>query len=164
VDSLNAELKRIEENFKQQQTQLDDFAGPLKSVPMDLTIMASRFPLLIGLVLAGLWIWQARRLSELSATVTIFSARLSDDTTQHWLRRRLAPPSGLPPIASLLSQGAMAWIWIGFAAWELSGWRHVDGRQALMLALGGCLAVAIGLIYRRRVVASALATLPPMDH
>ncbi len=142
-----AQLDRLRSQFKEQQAQLSSFVEPLKGVYFDLTIIAPRFPLLLGLTLFAVICWPAARLKDLTRTVGVMARHGSADLPAEWLATRVGDMRYKTAIA-VGSRCVLFWAWIAVATAELASWSAVDRDRTILLAAVGGLAVAAATGYR----------------
>jgi hypothetical protein len=130
---------------------------------MSINSVVSRFPLLLGILLAVIIIWPAYRLRQLASTIDLMAKRSEGIVPREWLLGQtwfsFGTPQGkdlerhrwlgIPPWKlGSLSSSLICWGWIGLAAWTLIGWGDVDLLWSAMFTAGGCVAVAVAQGYR----------------
>ncbi len=162
---LKNELERIRISFdkfvEQRASQLAGLPQQLVGIPIDLISVVSRFPLLLGLVLAALLVWQTRRLSELITAVGIVREHDRSNPLAAWIMRRIEG-NGKGHTKRLwysIGLAVTTWLWIGISSWELAGWRVVDSAEAILLFLISGMAITAGFLYRWRTNERALASI-----
>lgn len=162
---LKSELERIKKSFdkfvEQQAGQLVGLPEQFGGIPIDLISLVSRFPLLIGLVLAALLVWQTRRLSDLIIAVTIVKEDEQTSPLAAWMTRRIIGnrKSHMKRLCSSIGFAITAWLWIGISSWELAGWRAVNSTEATKLFLISGIAMTIGFVYRWRATERILTSI-----
>lgn len=144
--SLEENLTRIEENFTKQQSQLTALGKPFQVLSLDINILVSNFPLLLGLVLAAVTVWPAHRLWELAWTADLMAKKAQEPAPWEWFSGKIQQSQSR--IAESAVRCLIFWGWIGIAASELNGWETIDAARLLSFTIGGCVAVAVAHGYR----------------
>lgn len=156
-ETLEQNLKRIEENFKEQQSQLASLGKPFQVISLDINILVSKFPLLLGIVLAAITIWPAYRLWELAWTADLMAKKGQEEVPWEWFRGKIwtlysqaqdMGQGGQSRVWESFARCVIFWGWIAVAAWELNGWEELDFMRVTWFAIGGCIAVAAAHGYR----------------
>lgn len=168
--TLKTTLQRIADTFSKQQAQLTKLGKPFEFFSFDITSLVSKFPFLLGIILAGVTIWPAYRLWEMAWTADLLAKHGQEPLPLEWLWGHLctALPKRCVPeveetspyhqaIIESIGRGMIFWIWIAWAAWELHGWGEVTANTILALMLGGWLAVAAAVGYRAYIIRRILS-------
>ena len=162
---LKNELDRIKKSFdkfiERQAEQLAGLPQQIGSIPVDLVSLVSRFPLLIGLVLAALTVWQTRRQEQFIIAVGILREQDRSSPLATWLMRSIdrKDRGRRMPLRSSLGFCVASWFWIGIASWELAGWRAVGSAEATILFLVSGAVTTAGFVYRSKVLESELTAI-----
>ena len=169
-DSLKQNLERVKKDFETYRRQLVALGKPFEFLTVDLNVFVSFFPLFLGVVLAAISIWPARRLQELAESVELMAKRGHGEPGWSWFfgRTRFAFPSrGGTPVKDRLAwkrwQEWFPWIlgpfcsaWVGIAVWELARWGEVSHSTLIISGVAACLAVAFAQVYRLYVIRHVL--------
>jgi hypothetical protein len=166
-ETLQEELKRTEELFNKQQSRLAALGKPFEVLSLDINIVVSKFPLLLGILLAAITIWPAYRLRELAAMLKLMAKNDPEKVPWEWFDSRTwfslpgrqgiaaqeSPHHGgrweyWPWLRSSFCRGLIYGGWIGLATWTLIEWGDVSPINLAIFTTGGCFAVAVALGYR----------------
>ncbi len=159
---LQKQIDEIAKQFEEQQKQVRTLGEPFKWVALDLTVAASRFPLLLGLVLAALSLGASHRMRELALALNLLSE--PNPTLWTWYFQRtvggaFSTTAGTTPgriflvgLPDLLA--ALAWVTV--AAWQVAGWMEQAHTTVAVLLLLSWAALLVAYGYRQRVVREAI--------
>ncbi len=168
--TLQEELKRIEENFNKQQSQLAALGKPFEVLSLDINALVSRFPLLLGIVLAAITVWPAYRLWELAWAADLMAKKGQEPIPWEWFwgkiwsfvpkskgtESREEPQQPIRQNRHWILEGfcrcLIFGIWIGIAAWQLNGWETIDFRHLALFTIGGWVAVVAAQGYRLYII------------
>jgi hypothetical protein len=149
LDEVHAKIQNTEEEFKNQQAKLVDIAKPFQFVSLNLEVVVSRFPLLVGLFFGVASLWLAGRWRGLVDSFRLLPSQQTADLPRHLL-------SGLVPgrrdagrltwaLVLVVATVPLVWIWI--SVWQLFGCGHVPAQQLFASGLIGSIAAITGLLY-----------------
>ena len=159
---MQKQIDEIAKQFEEQQKQVRTLGDPFRWVALDLTVAASRFPLLLGLVLAALSLGASHRMRELALALNLLSE--PKPTLWTWYFQRTAGGGfstgagntpgriflvGLPDLLAALA-------WVTVAAWQVASWMEQAHTTVAVLLLLSWAALLAAYAYRQRVVREAI--------
>lgn len=158
--SLQEDLDRIEECFVKQQSHFALLGKPFEFLSFDIDMLVSRFPLLLGIMLAAITVWPARRLWEVAWTAELMAKQGQEPIPLAWLKGHLwmsLPQTDTTDTEANFTQrillenvgrALLFCLWVGIAAWEFQDWEAGESVQVIWFMVAGWVAIAAAQGYR----------------
>ncbi len=155
--TLQDRMNKAKDGFKEQQKKITNLSKPFGILSFDLNVVVSKFPLLLGIMLAGISIWSAYRREVLASTVDFMDREDNAMAPHKWLIGQMRLSESRMWLLNIILRCLMFCIWIGFATWQLAGWEKVNSTQLLVYTVAGCLAVVAAQVYQWHICRQVIA-------
>jgi hypothetical protein len=147
LEEFRTECERLSAQFAKQSAALATLGKPFEFLAADLDFVAARWPLILGLLLAGACVWRGladREFVEASELAAANGSTAVAASLSQWTQRGARPASAL----ALASLGAA---WIALAGWQLRrAPMEADATDPLTFAAFGIAALVCAQVWRVR--------------
>lgn len=141
---LREELDTLESVFAKQSTALASVVRPFEILATDLEFIVSRFPLLIGLLLAAITAWKGLRIREVHIAAHLASK--AGVPLPETMLRLIGPTSRTRLAGEAAFRVAVGCGWVALASWQLT--QSSLEAQGTWIILSACLVLVAAEAYR----------------
>jgi len=146
ISALTEEAERLAADFEQQKDRMASFSEAVGVMTFGLDAIAKRFPLLLGVTLAGVVLWLTRQQHQLGMIVDLSARRSQTTVYRDWYDAWALSPRFLLVQTVLWTLAGTAWVAV--AGWQVWRWPAVDRPEGAVMAVLGCAVIVAAQVYR----------------